>query len=317
MGPAQVRSEEVAREDEGEDGHAAHVSIYHAGVRAYDPARSSTTEANFQRSETFLAIATQYPTFMLSECVRQTAAGARGEVGWGQTTDFSHLHVPFAGGCAGKNRKGSNASDIEQPSLFSSAASIESTTTRGSTATTYVPDGKGTALEKLSPTTANSSQRAVPPNSEHMFILRQACCYNCHCACHEKTTDRPQRRSGRLKTQQIECTDPICLENKTVSDNCKQYSSLFRSALSRVTSTKAIRVRYDLKSFRMVPNGSNAVRYVNHGNLPKLRECIESGEATIWDTTLDGWSLLHVSRPVSRREEKGTLTSRLLVCCLS
>lgn len=258
---------------------------------------------------------------MLSESVRHTAAETGGEVGRGQTIDSSRLHVPFAGGYAGESKKDSNASDatsyIEQLSLSSSAASIESSITQGSTTTPYSPDARDADPEKLSPTTTNSSQRAVPPISDYMFILRQACCYNCHCACHEKTNDRPQRRSGRLKTQQMECTDPICLENKTVSDNCKRYSLLFRSALSRVTSTKAIQVRYDLKSFRMVPNGSSAVRYINHGNLPKLRECIESGEATIWDTTLDGWSLLHVSRSVSRRQEKVTLTSRSLVCGLS
>lgn len=45
----------------------------------------------------------------------------------------------------------------------------------------------------------------------------------------------------------------------------------------------------------MVPEGSNAMRYVKHGNLEKLKLAIESGEATPWDTAPDGWSLLHVS----------------------
>lgn len=63
-------------------------------------------------------------------------------------------------------------------------------------------------------------------------------------------------------------------------------------------SSKSIKVRYDLKTFRMVSEGSDAMRYVKYGNLDKLKMCIESGEATLWDTAPDGWSLLHVSRCV-------------------
>lgn len=60
-------------------------------------------------------------------------------------------------------------------------------------------------------------------------------------------------------------------------------------------SANSVKVRYDLKTFRMVPEGSDAMRYVKHGNLEKLKGCIESGEATIWDTAPDGWSLLNVN----------------------
>ncbi|GES65135.1 ankyrin repeat protein [Aspergillus terreus] len=45
----------------------------------------------------------------------------------------------------------------------------------------------------------------------------------------------------------------------------------------------------------MAPVGSNAMRYVKHGNLPKLKAAIQSGEATPWDTASDGWSLLHTA----------------------
>ena len=66
-------------------------------------------------------------------------------------------------------------------------------------------------------------------------------------------------------------------------------------------SSKSIKIRYDLKTFRMVSEGSDAMRYVKYGNLEKLKMCIESGEATLWDTAPDGWSLLHVSRCVISR----------------
>ena len=60
-------------------------------------------------------------------------------------------------------------------------------------------------------------------------------------------------------------------------------------------SSRSIKVRYDLNTYRMVSEGSNAMRYVKHGNLEKLKTCIRTGEATLWDTAPDGWSLLHVS----------------------
>lgn len=254
-----------------------------------------------------MTIASQYPTFMISESTRQATA-VESEGSKTRPTDSSRLHIAFAERHARKNsmssdNRGSSVSDttsyMERLSVFSSAVSIESSTTVDSSTSTSGPGGKETDPEKLSLTTSNPSQEGMQPVSQDMFIVRRSCRYNCHCACHEETTDKPHRRFGRSKPLKIKCTDPVCLRNEVVPDRSKEHSSLFRSALSRVTSARVIQVRYDLQSFRMIPNGSNAVRYVNHGNLPKLKECIESGEATIWDTTLDGWSLLHVSRLAS------------------
>lgn len=72
-------------------------------------------------------------------------------------------------------------------------------------------------------------------------------------------------------------------------------STFFRRIMSQVMTSNSIKVRYHLNTYRMVSEGSNAMRYVKHGNLEKLKMCIESGEATLWDTAPDGWSLLHVS----------------------
>ncbi|KAF2203950.1 ankyrin [Delitschia confertaspora ATCC 74209] len=60
-------------------------------------------------------------------------------------------------------------------------------------------------------------------------------------------------------------------------------------------ASRSIKVRYNLNTYRMVSEGSEAMRYVKHGNLEKLKASIESGEATIWDTAPDGWSLLHTA----------------------
>jgi ankyrin repeat protein len=58
----------------------------------------------------------------------------------------------------------------------------------------------------------------------------------------------------------------------------------------------------------MVPEGADAMRHVKHGNLEKLKASIASGEATLWDTTLDGWSLLHVQ---SNQPSLGSILTKL------
>ncbi|KAH7310865.1 ankyrin repeat protein [Stachybotrys elegans] len=240
------------------------------------------TFLSITQAETFLTIAGQYPKFMISESAYQG-----GDVKT-QPIEQTLLHVAPDDGhkrnSISSEQLSSSLSDttsyMEQLSIFSSAPSVDSSTS--------TIDREDTEWDLAT----NDSHKGMHSVSQDAFLLRRSCLYNCYCKCHEATTDRPLSRFGRSKSQKAECTDSICLGNQVAQDS-KGYSSLFRSALSRATSARVIQSRYDIQSFRMVPNGSNAVRYVNHGNLAKLRECIQSGEATIWDTTMDGWSLLH------------------------
>lgn len=71
--------------------------------------------------------------------------------------------------------------------------------------------------------------------------------------------------------------------------------ALFERAMSQLMSAKSIKIRYHLHAYRMVPEGSDSMRYVKQGNLDRLKLLIHSGEATPWDAAPDGWSLLHVS----------------------
>ncbi|RLM00327.1 hypothetical protein CFD26_107856 [Aspergillus turcosus] len=95
------------------------------------------------------------------------------------------------------------------------------------------------------------------------------------------------------KGSRIECSEPDCA-GATSSQTRVLPSAFFRRVFPRLASMQGVRVRYNLNTYRMVPEGSDAIRYVKHGNLDKLKMCISSREATPWDTAPDGWSLLHV-----------------------
>jgi hypothetical protein len=137
-------------------------------------------------------------------------------------------------------------------------------------------------------------------NSPELPTVRQACHYFCFCSCHNLDVKKLQRGLSKKKKPKIECTDPSCkasLEPK--AEFSTQVKSFFRT-FSGAMSSNSIKVRYSLHTYRMVSEGSDAMRYVKHGNMEGLKASIESGEATIWDTAPDGWSLLHVRLPYRR-----------------
>lgn len=131
--------------------------------------------------------------------------------------------------------------------------------------------------------------------NQSTIVIRKACRYDCHCKCHDPKPISPRRKISMFKTSRSRCTEPTCQVNASLEEAYSDNSSRFRRALSHVMTSRSIQYRYNLNTYRMIPEGSDVMRYVKHGNLDKLKGCIESGEATIWDTAPDGWSLLHVS----------------------
>ncbi len=154
----------------------------------------------------------------------------------------------------------------------------------------------GSSVREVS---SNASDEASPnPSAENSFAgaltIRKARRYDCFCRCHAQGA-ATRRGLSRSSNSQSLCTDPTCQAATSSEEPTVFPSRFFRKAFLQVISSKSIKVHYDLNTFRMVSEGSDAMRYVKHGNLDKLKMCIESGEATLWDTAPDGWSLLHVS----------------------
>ncbi|KAI1748630.1 ankyrin repeat protein [Xylaria castorea] len=267
------------------------------------------TFLSIAHAETFIAITSQFPSFMLSQPTETTETTILQIGGDGPVSNPSNLQ-PYT--TEMRPRKNSNSSNttscntsdttslMERLSIISSINSIESSTSWGSSSSAsdliLDPTESGTqALARTSITHGSKRQLFL----QDMFVTRKSCQYNCHCQCHEEPAAKPPRRfigsQGGSKNRKSRCTDPACMGNEALEDTAEQHSRSFRKVLSSVMSAKSVEVRYDLRTFRMVPEGSDPMRYVKHGNLDKLKACIESGEATIWDTAPDGWSFLHAA----------------------
>ncbi len=264
-------------------------------------------------SETFMAITSQFPDFMLSQPPQTTKIVTENVDVDGLARNPSNLQVPTSGSRPRKNSNSSyatscSASDtsslVDRLSLASSANSIESSTSWGSSAF------GDSVLDTAEPEKQELTRTDITHRSkrqlflQEMFVRRRSCHYSCHCQCHEEPTAKPRRHfmgsRGGPKNHRPKCTDSACMDKATLEDATEEYSRSFRKVLSNIMSAKSVEVRYDLGTFRMVPEGCDPMRYVKHGNLEKLRKCVESGEATIWDTAPDGWSLLHASRPITQ-----------------
>jgi hypothetical protein len=131
-------------------------------------------------------------------------------------------------------------------------------------------------------------------SSAQASTIRQACRYDCYCMCHALSAADSIKGVSKLGGLQGQYTEPSCQCARS-SEKKAVIPSFFRRAIAEVISSRSIKVRFHLNTYRMVSEGSDALRYVKHGNLEKLKLCIQTGEATLWDTAPDGWSLLHVS----------------------
>ncbi|KAI0976565.1 ankyrin [Xylaria arbuscula] len=259
------------------------------------------------QAETLIAVTSQFPSFMLSQGT-STVVAILDEVGdEGSASNQSSSYVPAT---QLRPRKDSNSSSIsvsasdatslmEKLSIACSANSQESTTSWGSNttwdSTVDSSDPENQSLTETDITHRGKRQLVL----QDMFITRRSCHYSCHCHCHEEPVAKPRRRFIRSRRgsrdRQPKCTDPACMGNETSESIAEEYSRSFRKVMFSAMSAKSVNVRFDLKTFRMVPEGSDPMRFVKHGNLEKLKGCIESGDATIWDTAPDGWSLLHAA----------------------
>jgi hypothetical protein len=143
------------------------------------------------------------------------------------------------------------------------------------------------------------------PESPHgMGFSRRSCSFDCYCSCHSELDSTSQLSLNlrvtvfRVLTRpRRKCSVSAC--QRTAPPRIKKLvlpSASFCRALAILVSSRSWKMKYPLNTYRSIPENSDSITYVKHGDLENLKACIESGVATQFDTSPDGWSLLHVSQ---------------------
>lgn len=191
---------------------------------------------------------------------------------------------PPGGGWASDIGTTSSQSSLLGNSIFSAQSATSSSI--------LVPDNDLGKAPKTNPIQTDS------------LVIRQACRFDCYCRCHTQSIAVSKEVFSRFnapvfrpeKGSKIECSEPDCAG--AISATRKIPSAFLHRAMARLLSLQGARTGYHLNTYRMVPEGSNPLRYVKHGNLERLKLSMTTREATPWDTAPDGWSLLHVRSPM-------------------
>lgn len=254
-----------------------------------------------------MELATQIPACILSKASEQPSEDTSKEYDNNRLTIWKPIHTgehaDRLGQCSLRSSdKSSTASSIrplsiaESSTTLASSRSTESLLLDAETKHKSDEELKVTTTPDILPSPSAKVVRTVP--HPDMFVIRRTCRYDCYCKCHGVEPRDTRKRHGRSIGQKIPCTDAFCLTNKDTYERSESrgqdHVMTFIRALSALHFTKSIRAPCNLKSYRMIPEGADVIRYVKHGNFDMVKACMASGEATIWDTAPDGWSLLHV-----------------------
>ena len=233
----------------------------------------------------------------------------------GEEDTSNRLRIPDSGISARRLSATSSSATTESvsetKSSIESLSAVSSVTSSGSimlpsSDIPQQPDSRDTqqifkdpslAAFEISRTLSGTGWELTQDGDQKALEIRKSCHYDCYCQCHMLDSMKSRRGLVKHKTAKLQCSDPTCRNNLRVKEKHSKQSMSFREALMLTMSSKSIKIAVNTNTYRMVPEGSEAMRHVKHGNLEKLRACIESGEATKWDTAPDGWSLLHVRWP--------------------
>lgn len=211
-----------------------------------------------------------------------------------QSSDTSLL-TPEHHGLRRSSMSSLQPSDVRGASVASTTSSYASSP--GDSVFSVASTASSVSAPDTGPESLPKPSSPVPVNS---LVIRRACRFNCYCRCHSQSIavsrDVLSKFSAKLfrpdNPSKAECNEPDC--EGAASSTRKIPAEVFHRAFSRLLTLQSARPAYPLNTYRMVPEGSNALRYVKHGNLERLKTAMIMQEATPWDTAPDGWSLLHV-----------------------
>ncbi len=183
----------------------------------------------------------------------------------------------------------SSASSLRRASISTTASSVESSASSFRRPSLENPSSSSDQIVGYMARLEVGQRTSVEGSPMDPPEIRRACRYDCYCECHAPNTFVSKRGSSRSDATKRRCSDPNCQRGAPTAETVAMRYTFFRRALSHVMCSQSVKVRYELSTFRTVMEGCDAMRYVKHGNLEKLKLCFETGEATLWDTAPDGW----------------------------
>jgi hypothetical protein len=164
-------------------------------------------------------------------------------------------------------------------------------------------------LSKLS-IASTSNYEHIPKPSFRVYTSQTpvgACQPSCKCKCHQ-VSPRPLphhlRRTFRSLFPKVQGDEHMMrrcsrLECRKSNARLGQIFFVLRSvflskAIRLSTMARGLQLKIQVKTYRVIRECSEVIRYVQVGNLEGLKRVISYGQATPNDMGEDGWSLLHV-----------------------
>ncbi|KIV97874.1 hypothetical protein PV10_01575 [Exophiala mesophila] len=137
----------------------------------------------------------------------------------------------------------------------------------------------------------------------------------CSCICHRpyllSTPAMLSRIFGRLSIDMpgnglpmIRCTERQCQRRRDISGNMTyQLPGWMLDRMVRISVKKtALNTHINLNTMRILPDSAEIFSVVSRGDLNRLRNMFATQQASIYDISSGGWTLVHTSFTLNRRD---------------
>ncbi|RVX76086.1 hypothetical protein B0A52_00443 [Exophiala mesophila] len=137
----------------------------------------------------------------------------------------------------------------------------------------------------------------------------------CSCICHRpyllSTPTMFSRIFGRLSIDMpgnglpmVRCTERQCQRRRDISGNMTyQLPGWMLDRMVRISVKKtALNTHINLNTMRILPDSAEIFSVVSRGDLNRLRDMFATQQASIYDISSAGWTLVHTSFTLNRRD---------------
>jgi hypothetical protein len=125
-------------------------------------------------------------------------------------------------------------------------------------------------------------------------VPRGRCCSQCQCACH-RIVESKAKSEDSANSKSTKCSNPQCRSRDSWNTEFViRDPILLRREFVLSLISRGVQISCSLKTRPIVPACSAVIKCAENGDLASLMDLLLAKKASIFDTELDGWSLLHV-----------------------